>query len=204
MRGNTKRLTSPFDLHATFSHVLSYPDIPQNLSHGISLFQKIPETRTCADCGIPEYYCPCIHWRDVNTGHPHIKYAAQAAVQVINNLTSSDHRSSELCERLTLKEITRSYQSLTNKKFKQFLRHQDADGRVAAFSDKDTHKGECSYIIQFRTEPGDGFFEAPIGILDREFRVLGDISRINMYGDQPKCIAAERPDLRKFCYCKNS
>ena len=29
-----------------------------------------------------------------------------------------------------------------------------------------------------------------------------EISRVNVYGDQPHCVEAEIPMLRPYCYCK--
>ena len=54
-----------------------------------------------------------------------------------------------------------------------------------------------------RTRPGGGVFEASVKYWGGSFTVSGDISRLNRYGDQPKCILERRSDLRKFCLCRN-
>ena len=30
------------------------------------------------------------------------------------------------------------------------------------------------------------------------------ISRLDRYGDQPKCVQKEKPHLRKFCFCRRN
>lgn len=52
---NTKRLTSWFDVYATFSHLLEYPNKPKALNHGISLLTEVPLNRSCKDARIPKH-----------------------------------------------------------------------------------------------------------------------------------------------------
>jgi hypothetical protein len=64
LKKNTEVLTTPFDLHATFQHMLSYPRKPEGLPHGKSLFTDIG-WRTCEQAGIPFHFCPCVDWSEV-------------------------------------------------------------------------------------------------------------------------------------------
>ena len=48
LRHNQNVISTPFDLHATLRHVLTYPDHPTG-EKGQSLFTKIPHSRTCQD-----------------------------------------------------------------------------------------------------------------------------------------------------------
>lgn len=51
---NQHIITSPFDMHATLRHILTYPKEP----HGEktqSLFTQLPHTRTCSDAGKKEF-----------------------------------------------------------------------------------------------------------------------------------------------------
>ncbi|KAK3732586.1 hypothetical protein QZH41_004981 [Actinostola sp. cb2023] len=50
LRHNVDSVTSPFDLHLTLHHILSYPDVPKphKGSRGSSLFAKIPRSRDFA------------------------------------------------------------------------------------------------------------------------------------------------------------
>mgnify|MGYP001794738703 CR=1 FL=1 len=48
LRHNQNLISTPFDMHATLRHVLTYPD-PPNGEKGQSLFTKLPRNRTCQD-----------------------------------------------------------------------------------------------------------------------------------------------------------
>ena len=60
------------------------------------------------------------------------------------------------------------------------------------------------YQIIFTTKPNDGKYEATFSVSASDGVVKGnpEISRINTYGDQPKCVAKEYPHARRFCFCK--
>ena len=69
MQTNTARLTTWFDVHATFRHILNFPTPPADMSRGISLFTEVPATRTGKDAGIHNYWCPCLQWSTVDVKH---------------------------------------------------------------------------------------------------------------------------------------
>ena len=62
-----RRLVSPFDVHATLRHLLSYPappPLPEWRYTGMdvrprSLLATIPASRRCEHAGIPLDSCPC-------------------------------------------------------------------------------------------------------------------------------------------------
>lgn len=63
------------------------------------------------------------------------------------------------------------------------------------------------YQIKVQLIPGNSLFESSIThfLNENKFEVkMTDISRINMYGRQARCIEDEFPQLRKYCYCKDS
>ncbi len=80
-------------------------------------------------------------------------------------------------------------------------------------------KNYKQFFFQITTVPNDGLYEftlvseldAAVSSNDYEYREetiakmlvnVNSISRINMYGDQPKCIYETFPHLRKYCFCK--
>ncbi|XP_068246950.1 uncharacterized protein [Palaemon carinicauda] len=86
---NAKRLTSTFDLYATLHDILyqNYEHLEKRgtaFKHGQSLFQEIPENRTCESAGVPEHYCACEHTKAVDPDDPHLIAAADEAVTQIN------------------------------------------------------------------------------------------------------------------------
>jgi hypothetical protein len=64
---NRDRLVSPFDVHATLSHVLTLPAAARyprwsarRRMAPISLFEPIPSRRSCEDAWVPPTHCPCV------------------------------------------------------------------------------------------------------------------------------------------------
>lgn len=203
IKENSNIVTSPFDLHATFKHMLTYPQPPVDLLRGESLLSYINKSRHCERAGVAEHYCPCVQWKEINTRSSHVQRAAQAVVDHVNNLTASDPLGLNLCSRLQLHEISAAYQKLPNLKVAQFIGSSDIHGRKPMFSTGSGTVDECLYQVQLQTVPGNGLYEASVNFQDGKYRITGDISRINLYGEQPRCIVDKRPDLRKYCLCKD-
>ena len=64
---------------------------------------------------------------------------------------------------------------------------------------------EVFYQIQVTTKPSMALYESTIkhSISEDTYTVNDkEISRVNVYGDQPHCVEAEIPMLRPYCYCK--
>lgn len=86
----------------------------------------------------------------------------------------------------------------------KFKQNRDPDGYLADLSSTSTKISTNLYQIQVHVQPGDSIFEASLthNLYTSQFIVnITDISRINLYGNQAKCILKKNPDLRKFCYC---
>jgi hypothetical protein len=63
-------------------------------------------------------------------------------------------------------------------------------------------KGIKTYLIQVYVKPGKAFFESTVKMFDENnIEVIGDISRINKYGNQSHCI--HNPFLEKYCFCND-
>lgn len=66
-----------------------------------------------------------------------------------------------------------------------------------------------SIQVTFKATPGNGFFEATLGMLIEDgaqtFVVIGQVFRINKYGHQADCLPrvmlAKMPILKGICYC---
>ena len=188
---NTRIITSPFDLHATMKHLLTFPEkrLVEGGGIGTSLFEPLPENRACEDTGIPDNYCPCLRWQSIDINHPHVHEAVKVAVSHINELLASHSITTKLCHQLELKAIFEAYQKLPSSQTHLNL---------------DRENVTCSYQIQFQTTPGDGLFEGLLRMsASGDFKVYGEIDRVNMYGDQPRCVAEYLPSMRPYCLCKS-
>ena len=130
LKTNTERLTTPFDLHATIKHLVSFPN-KISTKYGKSLFEEIEKSRSCADSAIPEHFCPCMNWKVVNSSHHHIQQIAEAAVQQINSLISGKNLQEE-CSSLELQGVASAVKVVGGEEFQTFEKSADMDGRVVA------------------------------------------------------------------------
>lgn len=199
---NTRRLTTPFDIHETFMHLLNFTDFstPDLKSRAFSLFREVPKNRSCRDADIEPHWCACLVWEKVSTNDERVKNAALETLKVMNGLTS-ELRSD--CRILQLVNVTNALRLRANQQVLKFKRSSDVDGRYADLSDQ---MAEKEYLIQvtFRVTPGDGLFEATVkhNVALATYAVNEkEISRINKYGLAPSCIASRHPALRPYCYC---
>ena len=201
---NAERLTTPFDVHATFHDVISFKGVTKvasNASRGISLFQEIPADRMCEDADLETHWCSCLEWLDVDVKDSNVIASAKAFVEHVNKLTK-DKR--ELCEELSLHTINRAQKNAPHNDLLKFKRSKTNDGFEALLEDKMTAT-EVFYQIQVTTKPSMALYESTVkhSITWNKYTVNDkEISRVNLYGDQPHCVAAELPILRPYCYCK--
>lgn len=91
-----------------------------------------------------------------------------------------------------------------NENLLKFNKNADMDGFVPDMSAKMKINKDL-YQIKVLLKPGNGIFEATIThfIDSDELQLnINDISRVNMYGSQAKCVENSYPHLRKFCNCQ--
>lgn len=182
IKANTEVLTSHFDVHMTLKHILSYPELPVKGTYGQSLFTKInPKTRTCNQTGIPERYCFCSKTEKISKTSTEALSVTQKAVDFINSKLASTDEVRLLCAELKLKTIIDIERSLNES------------------------ESEEVFVMMFRVSPSDASFDMRIkrNLKTKEVTVDTEISRTNLYGDQPACIQLKHPKLAPFCYCKS-
>ena len=183
MKANTGVLTSHFDVHWTLKHILSYPEIEKNPNFGQSLFTKIdPKKRTCKQAGIPSKYCFCLKTEKVSPTTTQAKSLAQKALEFINMKILAEPVPKDLCAELTLKKV---------------LNLEYATDSV---------KNEGVFFVMFQVSPSDATFDVRVKKdLANQTRIYVDpeISRTNLYRNQPACIQMKYPKLAPFCYCKS-
>ena len=203
LRTNVNRLTTPYDIHATLLDILKYDSSVNlgNIRHrGISLLKEIPRERTCVDAGVDAHWCVCLAWEAVATNDTNVKAAASAVVRLMNELTDVRR---QLCRILDLVRVTSAVRYAASDSILRYRGSKDFDLREADLSGI-MSVSKVLYQLTMVTTPGEGVFEATVthDLNQKQFSVnVTSISRINMYGEQPHCIAEELPHLRKFCYC---
>lgn len=169
---------------------------------GISLLRVIPEKRLCSDAGIAAHWCTCMQWVDIDTQNYKVKNAANQLISTINNHILKPYR--KWCEEITLKTLLSSVLYRPNDMVLKFKQSQDFDGRNPEFASDYDIKEEF-YQITIETLPAYAKFEATVKFdvhFNRYYVSKAEISRINKYSDQPKCVQDKFPHLRPYCYCK--
>lgn len=203
---NSKVLTSYLDIHATLKHLLNFPLNTFNASHGRSLFTDIVSlNRSCDQAGIERHWCPCLDYVSVPTNDTQIVDLTKTVIDHINNLTRVLPLKRNPCAELKISSIIRASRNIPQKEVQQFknTKRDDKCDACGVDFDKNFKLKTFVYEIVFSVSPSFGKFEATIEH-DEEGnrRHVKEISRINKYGDQPKCVAKLFPYLRKFCFCK--
>lgn len=204
---NLQTLVTPFDVHETLEdllHIQLYNrHKPLDHVRAISLLKKIPDHRSCADAFIEPHWCSClqIQLSSLNdTSSEEVLRAANAVIDAINKYTQ-DYR--KICMTLTLKEVVWSAKLTPQKSLLNFKTNSDTDGFLADLTANTKVTNEM-FQVKLITYPSQAIYESTVlyDFVKNVFRVkISDISRINKYGDQARCIYTENPELRKFCYC---
>ena len=107
-----------------------------------------------------------------------------------------------------MKEIKTAFLEMPKEAMQRFQNTKQGttnvcDGCEIVLGDKaeNTLARDTLYQLQFVTSPNEGFYEASVRMNNGVPSIVGDISRIDAYKDQPYCIMETFPLLRKFCYC---
>ena len=215
IKTNSKRLTSPFDIHATLMDLIwfekaiidyngTYYEQTRQLyrERGLSLLRPIPENRTCAQASIEPHWCACLQWTDIPIDDPIIKTVSKTFLDHVKKLIKNVR---PLCHNLEIERVTKAVKLLPNQNVLKFKGNADNDGFIPDMSHKMNAQTEL-YQLTLNTKPGGGQFEVTVTYTYATSELslrTSDISRINKYGDDPSCIADKHPHLRQFCYCKS-
>ncbi|CAF3577765.1 unnamed protein product [Rotaria sp. Silwood1] len=208
LRLNSHRLTTPFDLHETFQHLFQFharAPYESKSNRSFSLFELVPENRTCAQADVDQHWCACLDWHDILVNTSIIQQYGRAVVDFLNKFVS-DHQQD--CATLSLLRVIKASRFEVNERVLKFVGANDVDGRIPKFqSDLSQSLDETRfYQIQLETTPGQGQFEVTAAhdpkrnTFDIQKR---HISRMNAYGTTSACIAWKRPEFREICYCSN-
>ncbi|KAL7630799.1 UNVERIFIED_CONTAM: hypothetical protein RMT77_018986 [Armadillidium vulgare] len=189
LQENTLKFSTPLDVYETFKDILNvkYKDtnyLFKNLrecNKRISLFKRLPITRTCTDIGIPLQYCTCQkHVQIIDSGGM-FKKIENSLLSYLNNKL----RYFPKCSKIESLEVKKAFKSLEE------IRYSGTVGLLVS--------------VQALFNPGNASIETTL-MWDKTnenlpFTVSGDISRINKYGNQSKCVTDKQ--IVKICVCKD-
>lgn len=209
LKTNSHVLTSHFDIYHTLRHMISlnnYTKSRDKKGESLLLTNVARLNRTCAQAGIPLHYCPCTEFKSVLIDDTQVVKVTEEVVNYINKLLSDKTLLGSLCTKLKLKEILRAQVRTPTKEVRTYKgTHETSECDRCGISFQESGKLPLtSYEILLRVEPSQGLYEATVEFLHdtKMIRVNPEISRVNRYGDQPKCVQRKYPGLRKYCFCK--
>ena len=189
---NSRRLTTPFDIHRTLLNLLDFePDTLTSMNpieRGLNLLNEVPTKRTCEDAGILPHWCTCSQHKVLsNTNERVIDISKQFVGKINEKFTNVSQ-----CEILSLSEVKYASRFVTSDKVLSFNRKLSGK-RVNRYVD---------YQLTIQSRPGGALFEGTFRFDEetKKVQMMGDISRINRYGTQSHCI--DTTNVKKFCYCK--
>jgi len=142
----------------------------------MSLFGKIPLSRTCEDAKVPVPFCVCNNHTVVNITQNVIKEASLKTVEYINGLLTNY---TDVCSHLSLNNTLLALKT----EHKAGIYYTD-------------------YLVMVKTSPGGGQFDTEVRhhLMSDTMTVEGPISRTNMYLDTAWCV--DSSEMRNYCYCK--
>lgn len=205
LKTNSERLTTAYDVYEMLKNVLNEDFEEKNsisdkktIPRGISLFQEIPSSRSCMDADISEHYCPCYSSKNMSTDDSRIIASTHFLVSAINDILKNDQ---SICAQVKLSSIKSA-----SFVFADMQRDSQKERSFSLRSVLWRIEERTRFRIQFQTNPGNAMFEATVQYSEDNILLLGDINRINSYGNQSVCIEdiklQENRIKRLYCYCK--
>ncbi|XP_066923745.1 uncharacterized protein [Clytia hemisphaerica] len=210
---NSEILTSHYDLYATNLHLANFPELPlKQHRYGKSLFTDITALqRECADAGVEETWCPCVSYEMVDKNNDIVLQMAYQVVEKFNQYLRENPTVSQKCEQLVLDEVLRVRKVTTSKQVEYFVttENSECDGCGIQLNQTASFVNQ-KFELLIQVKPSDGQFEMLVDYNSMTNRIeVGEdfvqrVSRINRYGDQPKCVQRQYPYHRAFCFCKDN
>ncbi|XP_037297818.1 uncharacterized protein LOC115448259 [Manduca sexta] len=188
MKTNRRRLTTPFDVHATLLDLINLNELDNERikrrsneyyasDRSISLFLPIPTNRTCKTAEIADHWCTCHKSHRVPTDSIEGQEAALHLEQHLNKLLHDYPQ----CAQLQVTEIIEMIQ-------------------MDAGTPDQGEVGWEEFMVVVRTQPGGAVFEATLRHDYDEWVLAGTVSRLNLYGEQSRCV--HHYQLKLYCYCQ--
>ncbi|CAK9291643.1 unnamed protein product [Gordionus sp. m RMFG-2023] len=207
MNINTERILTPFDVHKTLLHLIKLNEhgtyIDSNMSEdirGFSFFEEIPFNRSCESAEIPFHYCPCnlIGGGLADSKSKKFEIGAQLIVAKVNDLLKPFH---DKCVTLKLNHI--AVVRIFSINGQDYNPNYTIDFHNNSYNS--IRSSNFRLLLTVEVEPSEALFEASLkfnSITQSYDKIVGDVSRINKYGNQSSCIIDQA--MKKFCYCKSN
>ncbi|XP_037567982.2 uncharacterized protein LOC119448842 [Dermacentor silvarum] len=180
LRINQRRLTTPFDLHATLVELLDYPVRKRpRTAYGLSLFHQIPGERTCSDASIKHKWCACRVRSDAAVSGALARALANRIVSDVNKMLA---RSTRKCAEYQLLRVI--------------------DVTLLQATPAELALNTSHYLIDVKLSPGNVVLEGTVRVSAGHVIEVNDISRCDKYKAQTYCMYGW--PLEKYCYCRRT
>ena len=205
LQRSVERLTTPFDQYQTLSHLRHWPGgpPPDPAGRAVSLLQPDTPSRGCAAAGVEAHWCACLRWLPMSTSDPAVLAAVRAFEEYVN--TEQEREAPGECVPLAVTNILQAELLAPQQDVLRFVSSKDADGFVPDLSG--TSSTERTLQLRMLAAPGVRTFEATV-VEEREggpVRVRHeDVSRLDRYGRQARCVEHRMDHMRKLCFCRES
>ncbi|RNA10162.1 hypothetical protein BpHYR1_050453 [Brachionus plicatilis] len=193
LKKNKPKLISFFDIYQTLRQFLflnnhgttigyenefTNNSIKQREKRGMSLFENVHLNRSCDEAYIPEKFCPCLKYTDID--ETMLKSETKFDFKMMSEFVL-DHVVSKT-------KMIRS--KCKNYKFEKLVQIQKAN-----------KINKLLYRIVYMLQPGDAWFESFVNFVDNKFEFNSETVRLSAYENQPFCI--DDTILKQF-YVKNN
>ena len=150
---------------------------------GSSPFRWISKNRTCEEAGIPDEYCICAREKQLSTDDTRVKTAARVLLEYINSDLLRSTINQGVCSPLYLRHILSA----------QMLSLGAHVAKPQGF--------RVLYRVMVHVMPSNALFEGTVeaDAWNRQGKIVGDVNRINRYGNQSHCVSDKIVQL--YCYC---
>lgn len=193
---NANVLTTPFDIHSTVLDVVGlkrlsnhYKVAESELPRGMSLLKAIPATRSCVEADVLPHWCACFEWTQVSWSDPAFTRSVRALADFVHDRVAEDVR----CAKRTVASIEWVMRYNFRKQIIQQSYMENALDTSIEF-----------YQVRMIMKPGRAIFEGTVTLLKKLRAYVTteqQVSRIDICGNEAKCVSATRPHLSKYCYC---
>jgi len=150
---------------------------------GSSPFRRISKNRTCEEAGISDEYCICAREKHLSTNDTRVKTAARDLVAYINSNLLGSTINQNVCTSLYLRHILGA----------QMVHLRAHIAQPKGF--------RVLYRVMVQVMPSNAQFEGTLeaDAWNRRGKIVGDVNRINRYGNQSHCVNDKI--TRLYCYC---
>ncbi|XP_045160602.1 uncharacterized protein LOC123525542 [Mercenaria mercenaria] len=201
LKTNQNRLSTPFDVYETLRDILYFDGklkVADDNSRGVSFLREIPISRSCDKAGILPHWCTCLHHEKLETNDDVV---VKASFVLLSEILNELREYKSICEDLSLHKIREAVRLVESNDVLKFVSGKKLEVKQSTVNHVGNKAIEDIQVV-IETVPGNALFEATVRLdtFHESYKVVGDISRINIYGHQSDCIDVFK--LKKYCQCK--